>query len=178
MPAPAQSWTAVATTRMSGISQSMVSRWSGRYITPISPRPTVRATCHRIFRCAISLSRRASRSSAGSCCFSSGSSDLVAGRTVPAYPAFSTAPVSCSSVISPGSYWTVAVSVARLTEASTTPSTRDRAFCTRPTQEAQVMPSMSRVVPTCVLVMARSLAVGGTPGGYLFAEPNIPLWGM
>ena len=40
---------------------------------------------------------------------------------------------------------TVATSVARLTWAVATPSRRVRAFSTRPTQDAQVIPPMSRV---------------------------------
>ena len=39
MSLPAHHWTAVATTKMTGISQSMVSMYSGTYISPIRPRP-------------------------------------------------------------------------------------------------------------------------------------------
>jgi hypothetical protein len=44
-----------------------------------------------------------------------------------------------------GSKLTVAASVARFTSALSTPSIRDSAFSTCRTQEAQVMPPMSRV---------------------------------
>ena len=51
---------------------------------------------------------------------------------------------------------TVACSVARLTSASVTPGTFFRAFSTRATQEAQVMPSIGRVnsvwVRVCIIV--------------------------
>jgi hypothetical protein len=53
---------------------------------------------------------------------------------------------------------TVAVSVARFTAAVTTPSARVRAFCTRPTQEAQVIPPISSVHSTA-LSAAGSVAV-------------------
>ena len=56
----------------------------------------------------------------------------------------------------------MAVSVARLTEASTTPSTRVSAFWTRPTQEAQVMPPMSKLVSAVQAGAAASfMAVAG-----------------
>jgi hypothetical protein len=52
----------------------------------------------------------------------------------------------------------VATSVARLTSAVVTPSTRFSAFSTRPTQEAQVMPPMSRV--QLLLASVAAAAVG------------------
>jgi hypothetical protein len=64
----------------------------------------------------------------------------------------------------------VATSVARLTSAAVTPSRRSSALSTRRTQEAQVMPPMSRVplalaaVPVDVLVV---IALSWGPGsGY------------
>ena len=56
MSAPAQNCTTVATTRIAGISQSIVSRYSGTYISTIRPRPTARVTCHLRFsavRCVV-----------------------------------------------------------------------------------------------------------------------------
>ena len=49
MSLPAHHWTAVATTKMTGISQSMVSMYSGTYISPIRPRPVASAVCHLRF---------------------------------------------------------------------------------------------------------------------------------
>ena len=44
--APAQNCTTVATTRIAGISQSIVSRYSGTYISTIRPRPAASVICH------------------------------------------------------------------------------------------------------------------------------------
>jgi hypothetical protein len=54
-----------------------------------------------------------------------------------------------------GSKLTVAASVARFTSALSTPSIRDSAFSTCRTQEAQVMPPMSRVQvePVAVVIV-------------------------
>ena len=49
MSLPAHHWTAVATTKMTGISQSIVSMYSGTYISPIRPRPVASAVCHLRF---------------------------------------------------------------------------------------------------------------------------------
>ena len=49
MSLPAHHWTAVATTKMTGISQSIVSMYSGTYISAIRPRPTASAVCHLRF---------------------------------------------------------------------------------------------------------------------------------
>ena len=62
------------------------------------------------------------------------------------YPAFLIAPSICSDVTWAGSKVTDAFSVARLTLAADTPSSLVRAFSTRRTQEAQVMPSTSRSI--------------------------------
>jgi hypothetical protein len=57
MSLPAQAWTTVATTKIAGISRSMVSMYSGTYIRTIRPRPVINATCHFRFMRASSRSR-------------------------------------------------------------------------------------------------------------------------
>ena len=63
MSLPAQNWTTVATTKMAGISQSIVSMYSGTYISPISPRPVASAICHLRFMRDSSRSRASSPAS-------------------------------------------------------------------------------------------------------------------
>src|SRR3954452_9707065 len=46
---PAHHWTAVATTTMAGISQSIVSMYIGTYISTMRPRPVANAVCHLRF---------------------------------------------------------------------------------------------------------------------------------
>ena len=163
MSSPAQNWTTVATTRISGISQSMVSRCSGRYITPISARPVVRATCQLALETGDLGSRRGVRArrrlavAAGSPATSGVGIRGARGGGVPGLGDRGGQLVRrCGGrvVERPG-----AVSVARLTETSTTPSTRDRALWTRPTHDAQVMPPMSKL---------DSVARPGRPGGRSF----------
>src|SRR3954464_2034590 len=130
-------------------------------MTPISAKPVVRATCQRRLRWAISVSRRASSSSTGAVPAGGPgggggargpaiSAGLRVGRVRGAavYPDLATAAVSVSIEGKAGSKETVAVSLARLTEAATTPSTRVSVFSTRLTQDAQVMPPMLRLVST------------------------------
>jgi hypothetical protein len=54
---PAQNCTTVATTKMAGMSQSIVSMYRGTYIRAISPSPAASATCHLRFIRASSRSR-------------------------------------------------------------------------------------------------------------------------
>src|SRR5580765_1068104 len=67
-----------------------------------------------------------------------------------------------------GSYTTEAASVARLTSASSTPSSLARTFSTRRTQDAQVMPPMSSVQDSVSAVTAAfstgAVAVGSAVG--------------
>lgn len=63
-------------------------------------------------------------------------------------PAFSIALISCSSSTAPEGYFTVALLLAKFTEASTTPSILLRASPTLTEQEAQVMPSTNNVFLT------------------------------
>src|SRR3954471_7632711 len=130
----------------------MTSSGSGRYIRTIIDRPVVRATCHCRRSRAISASRswRAASPSGGV----AEGADAVGDAALPGatcsmivYPALPTAAVSASTVTDDGSNATDAFSVARLTSADRTPSTRLRAFSTLRTHEAQVMPPTSRV--TC-----------------------------
>ena len=65
MSLPAHHWTAVATTKMTGISQSMVSMYSGTYISAIRPRPVASAVCHLRFMRDSSRSRASPASSPG-----------------------------------------------------------------------------------------------------------------
>jgi hypothetical protein len=99
MSRPAQACTTVATTKMAGISQSIVSRCSGTYMRTIRPSPVARATCHLRRSAASPSSGSSGRSSAGD------GSAVVAGpaadasaRTSAVYPACATA-----STIDPGS---------------------------------------------------------------------------
>jgi len=73
---------------------------------------------------------------------STGNSVLCTGTS---YPVSRIAETSIPGPARCGSTVTVAVFVARLTEASDTPSTRERLFSTRATQEAQVIPSTGKV---------------------------------
>jgi len=66
--------------------------------------------------------------------------------TLTSYPAASTAFTSSSRPASPGSTRTVAFSVARLTEACSTPGVLLRNRSMRLTHEAQVMPSIGRTI--------------------------------
>src|SRR3954468_23041687 len=71
-----------------------------------------------------------------------------------------------------GSYTTEAASVARLTSASSTPSSLERTFSTRRTQDAQVMPPMSSVhdsvsaVPAAVSTGAVAVGSAVRGGGH------------
>ena len=60
-------------------------------------------------------------------------------------PVLSTASMTWVAVVTPGSKRTSACSLARLTRASSTPGASSRARSTRPTQDAQCMPSTGRV---------------------------------
>src|SRR3954453_22635330 len=79
-----------------------------------------------------------------------------------------------------GSYTTEAASVARLTSASSTPSSLERTFSTRRTQDAQVMPPMSSVhdsvsaVPAAVSTGA--VAVGSAVGVVVTVCSLWPRW--
>jgi hypothetical protein len=73
---------------------------------------------------------------------SRGSSVLCTGTS---YPESRIAETRLAILVLSGSAVTVAVLVARLTEAKETPSTRERLFSTRATQEAQVMPPTGKV---------------------------------
>jgi len=61
------------------------------------------------------------------------------------YPVSRIAETRLAILVFSGSAVTVAVFAARLTEARATPSTRDRAFSTRATHEAHVIPSTGKV---------------------------------
>src|SRR4051794_2899995 len=65
-----------------------------------------------------------------------------------------------SGSIRTGSYTTEAASVARLTSASSTPSSLASTFSTRRTQDAQVMPPMSSVHDSVSGVAISVVAVG------------------
>jgi hypothetical protein len=56
---------AVVTAKIAGISRSIASRLSGRYISTISPSPAVRLTCHFRFRLASCASCSSSGTSVG-----------------------------------------------------------------------------------------------------------------
>jgi hypothetical protein len=73
---------------------------------------------------------------------SRGSSVLCTGTS---YPESRIAETRLAILVLSGSAITVAVFVARLTEAMETPSTRERLFSTRATQEAQVIPPTGKV---------------------------------
>ncbi len=78
------------------------------------------------------------------------------GRDRTRYPALSTAWPSCCRSARPRSYSTTARSAARLTLASWTPGTESNARSTCCTQEAQCIPSISRVSVATPLSASRS----------------------
>ena len=77
------------------------------------------------------------------------------------YPASSMACTSSSTGTSPAFSLTDALSVARLTVASSTPGTSDSARVTWETQEAQVIPVMGRVILSPAVVVT---------AGYLLSD--------
>ena len=68
---------------------------------------------------------------------------VAAAITLASYPAFS---IAVTKAVASALPWIVALSVARLTTALVTPGTALSAFSTRPTQDAQVIPSMESSV--------------------------------
>src|SRR5471030_3066045 len=77
---------------------------------------------------------------------------------VASYPALVTAATSCSRDTD-GSAWTVAFSVARLTDTCPTPGTFASAFSTRRTHDAHVIPPIASSAVTDVADVAAGLTV-------------------